>query len=93
MKLESFKERWMGRGSPKRSSSLESELEDPRLDDPSLRLQFGEQMSSSPQPENKHLDSKPDTNMNTHTTTDANVTTQQHQPQPHDNDRVTPEQV
>lgn len=48
MKLESFKNRWMGRGSPKRSSSLESELEDPRIDDPSLRLQFNEQISSSP---------------------------------------------
>lgn len=74
MKLESFKERWMGGGFPKRSSSVDSELEDSRIDEPSLRLQFSDQ-SSSPQP------TKHDTNMNTHASPDANVT--------HDNDHTS----
>lgn len=76
MKLESFKNRWMGRGSPKRSSSLESELEDPRIDDPSLRLQFNEQISSSPVPPSEmnncsNITKLLDSNMNTRDVSDA----------------------
>lgn len=67
MKLESFKERWMGGGFPKRSQSVESELEDSRIiDEPSLHLKFNEQ--GSPRLSTDKLD----TNMNTHTSPDAN---------------------
>lgn len=81
MKLESFKERWMGGGFPKRSTSVDSELEDSRIDEPSLRLQFNA---------NSDTNIKHDNNMNNRTSPDANVIAHDSDTA-HDNENTTPD--
>lgn len=78
MRLETFKRRVVsgsGRLYSQRSLSIDSTDDDSkiRLDDPSLRLNISESLTSKSElaSHNSEKSGEPDTNMNTHTTLDA----------------------